>query len=144
MIGIEFEISGEYKNLFKMFFDGVNIEKYKFELTQLDAFYLDDKKNAVSLDNTFEELVESKRNYSVIFGNLKVFRKSSKIKKIDTFKDFIDSKCELVMLIVDVYEIEIYFKNNELKLKILKNLDNLGIKYKIKTVENDGRTRMYI
>lgn len=142
MIGIEFEIDYNYKNIFKTLLNGIDIKKMRYELVQLDAYYLDDKSDITNM--TIEKLIKSRKDYSVIFGNLRVFKKESTIQEIDCLKDFFDSACELIILIVDVYEVEVYFKNNELKEAIISNIDKLGIKYKIKTKDNDGRKRLYV
>lgn len=42
------------------------------------------------------------------------------------------------------YEIEIYLKENNLKKQVLKNINDLNAEYKIKTKDNDGRTKLYI
>lgn len=146
MIGIEFEIDN-CKNIFKLLFKGVSLNNYDLDLLQLDAYYPDDFKYSNKDDPSnkkVEELIESQREYNVIFANIRIYDKASKFQEINTYEDFIKSSCQMIILIVDIYEIEIYFKENNLKKQVLKNINDLNAEYKIKTKDNDGRTKLYV
>lgn len=79
-----------------------------------------------------------------MFLILQVFLKDKPIAKIETYDDFKDSDCELLILIHDVEYVEIYIKDNLLSEKVLLNIKQMGIKYDVKTLENDTRTIMIV
>lgn len=86
----------------------------------------------------------NKNEHLVIFLNLQIYSKGIESSEIKVYDDFVKSNCELILLIVDCREFEIYFKNNEIKDIVLNNLKSQNIIYKIKTIDNDTRYTMYL
>jgi hypothetical protein len=104
----------------------------------LTTFGLQDYKRNI------EEFLEE--NYYIIFLVMQVYKKGEEKNRqeINTYLDFQNSKCSLIILISDSSDIEMYFKDNELKEQIINNLKSLNIKYEETTLENDTRTKMHV
>lgn len=144
MIGIEFEYNINYTNIFKTLLKNINLDNYEWEIAELDACTKNGKDISQMFSNDIRKIVKSKEDYMTMFANIRVYPQRSEISSIDNYEDFVNSECELIILIYDVGEFEIYFKKNELKEQILKNIKELKINYTEKTTENDGRTEMYV
>lgn len=142
MIGIEFEYTNKYNNIIKLIFDNIDINKYNWDISELQA-YTENKIDLSSIKD-IGRLIREKQKYSIVFANIKVFNKEMESCKIDTYDDFVKNKCELILLITDVNEFEIYMKDNVLKEQIIKNIKKLNISFKEKTIQNDGRTKMQV
>lgn len=147
MIGIEFELETTYeKILYDLLKDTVFVD-YKWIIRQQEIIYESnhDKTLLSYLSGTeWEKEIRFNGNYYVLFLNLQVYLKDGEESNIETYDDFVNSDCELIVLFSDNKFIEIYVKSNDLKKKIIKNIDAKKIKYKIKTKENDGRTKIII
>ncbi|CAI8956421.1 MULTISPECIES: DUF2691 family protein [Bacillus] len=80
--------------------------------------------------------------YCIIFADLQVYPKD-KVSEIETYEEFVESECELVLFVVDSCYTVIYCKDKE-KLELLyKNADSFGFKnIQFITDENDTRTRI--
>lgn len=144
MIGIEFKYSVYYTNIFKTLLKNINLDNYEWEIVELDASTKNNEDIEQICSKDIRKIVNSKEEYVTMFANIRTYPRKSKISIIDNYEDFVQSECELIILIYDVGEFEIYFKENELKEQILKNIKELKIDYTEKTPENDGRTEMYV
>ena len=147
MIGLSFENKSDI-NILKEMFKNVNLSSYQFYLTEEELY---DRNH---MDLTIFGLQDYKRNiedfldenYYIIFLVMQVYKKGEEKNRqeINTYLDFQNSKCSLIILISDSSDIEMYFKDNELKDQIINNLKSLNIKYEETTLENDTRTRMHV
>ncbi len=147
MIGLSFENKSNI-NILKEILKNIDLSSYQFYFTEeelydrnhmdLTTFGLQDYKRNI------EEFLEE--NYYIIFLVMQVYKKSEEKNRqeINTYLDFQNSNCSLILLISDSSDIEIYFKDNELKNQIINNLKRLNIKYEETTPENDTRTKMHV
>ena len=140
MIGIELEISGISTDVIRKLFNKINIDLYDFIIYENEIIKKNENVDNVNAKNIFYNNIKS----SIIFLNLQLYRKQDKIKTIITYDDFINSNCRLILLITDNRYLEIYFKDDFIKEKIISNLEKYGFKYKEKTIYNDGRTIMSV
>lgn len=91
---------------------------------------------------SLKELIES-NTYYLIFADLKAFSKGIQIVPIETYNDFLDSSCALVLLIVDCSYVTIYSKEQETIELLYRNAlicEFEQVSYL--TDETDGRTRL--
>ena len=148
MIGIEFKYSFTLDNFISKIFQNINLEDYKFYYRQQEIIFEDTKETKFKkIMNGYEikNLIENNEKYMIVDLNLHVYYQNNKeILDLSNYDNFLNSNCQLVILIYDLENVEIYFKDNYLKEKILLNLSFLNIKYKIKTLKNDGRTSFYV
>lgn len=113
MIGISFKIKNEYDNIFYQIFKSINFENYRWDIVQ-DEIYDSVGKNyfdqASYSNEEFKKLVEYGTYYPV-FANIQIYRIQDEIEDIQTYEDFISSKCQLALFIVDNEFVDIYVKN---------------------------------
>lgn len=147
MIGIEFEFETAYEKILYDLLKNVKFDNYKWIVIQQEILYENnyDKQLPSKLSGSeLEKEFSSNGNYYVFFLNLQAYPNNSEIYHIETYDDFVNSDCELIVLFSDNKFIEIYVKSDELKKRIIQNIEAKKIKYKIKTKENDDRTRMIV
>ncbi len=84
----------------------------------------------------FKKLVEDGTYYPV-FANIQIYRTQDEIEDIQTYEEFISSKCQLILLITDNEFVDIYTKNEKWLNTIYQNVvDN---KFEdIKCIEADN------
>ncbi|QNF29643.1 DUF2691 family protein [Metabacillus elymi] len=91
-----------------------------------------------------KELLEDNKYY-LIFVDLKAYSKGKNPAYIETYKDFLNSDCELILLVVDSVYVTIYCKDSE-KLEAFydnvkkKGFDNL----QYITDKNDTRIKFSV
>lgn len=147
MIGLSFENKSDI-NILKEILKNVDLSSYQFYFTEEELY---DRNH---MDLTTFGLQEYKRNieefinenYYIIFLVMQIYKKGEEKNRqeINTYLDFQNSNCSLILLISDSSDIEIYFKDNELKNQVINNLKRLNIKYEETTLENDTRTKMHV
>ncbi|PGM91851.1 DUF2691 family protein [Bacillus cereus] len=82
--------------------------------------------------------------YYLLFVDLKAYPKGEVPGEIETYEEFKESKCEVVVLVADGDYIQIYVKNQEEIEMMYDNALNQGFYVEYITDENDGRTRMSV
>ncbi|WP_338777763.1 DUF2691 family protein [Metabacillus sp. FJAT-52054] len=90
------------------------------------------------------ELLEENKYY-LIFVNLQAFPKGESSLRVETYEEFVNSNCQLVLLVFDSVYVEIYCKDNirleslyqNAKLRCFNNLHYI-------TDKNDIRTRLSV
>ncbi|GGO01028.1 DUF2691 family protein [Saccharibacillus kuerlensis] len=83
--------------------------------------------------------------YYLIFQDLKAFPKGTKPIEITTYSEFMNSDCELTLLVIDSSYIAIYCKDTDMTRKIYDNAKELDYtKVAYITEENDFRTRLTV
>ncbi len=66
-------------------------------------------------------------------------------EEIDFYQDFVQSNCELILLIWDVAYVDIYCKNEEWLRTLLSNAEQSpNAHISMKTVDTDDRTSMHV
>ncbi|MEF7636068.1 DUF2691 family protein [Bacillus thuringiensis] len=82
--------------------------------------------------------------YYLIFADLKAYPKGEKAIDIETYEEFKESKCKLIVLAVDAQYIQIYAKDQKAIELMYENARKQGFYVKYVTDENDGRTRLSV
>ena len=76
---------------------------------------------------------------------LHLYSENSIESEIETYDDYINSDCEMVLLIYDCAYLEIYCKDELLRERLFTLADNIpDTKVEWKYVETDGRTGMHV
>lgn len=118
-------------------------ESYLVADNQLDIPFFPDEQEIID-GSTMHNLINSE-SYYLIFVDVKGFPKGKNAAQITTYEEFVNSDCELIVLIADCSYTTIYCKNEEVTRKLYKNaleLEYGNLEYI--TDENDGRTRMSV
>lgn len=148
--GISFEIPNEYGTILGEVLKPIdttvfswrigNGESYIVVDGELDeALFSEDKK---AIEGTeLKKLLENNKYY-IVFADLQAYPKGE-FSEIETYENFIESKCELVLLVVDSCYFTIYCRNKETIELLYKNATDCGFEdIKYITDENDTRTRL--
>lgn len=147
MIGLSFENKSDI-NILKEILKNVDLSSYQFYFTEeelYDRYHLNLKTFGLQeYKRNIEEFLNE--NYYIIFLVMQIYKKGEEKNRqeINTYLDFQNSNCSLILLISDSSDIEIYFKDDELKDQVINNLKRLNIKYEETTLENDTRTKMHV
>ncbi|WLV24217.1 DUF2691 family protein [Aciduricibacillus chroicocephali] len=138
--------------------DGVSIRKllepmnfsaYCWKIDR-DESYGENDQSLFPLEDTIngEEVNHSIKHgdsYTIYFLDMKAFPSEADMLEIETYHDFLESACEIIILVADGAYIEIYAKDFVLLKDIYENaLKNSIEKVEYITEENDGRTRMTV
>ncbi|HDR7244788.1 TPA: DUF2691 family protein, partial [Bacillus mobilis] len=76
--------------------------------------------------------------------DLKAYPKGEVLEEIETYEEFKESKCELVLLVADCTYVTIYAKDQKAIELMYENARNQGFYVEYVTDENDGRTRLSV
>ncbi|RLQ90855.1 DUF2691 family protein [Planomicrobium sp. Y74] len=150
--GISFEIPNKYGRWLEEMLKPINIAAFDWQIGSSESYTVID-------DRLEEELFSNKGNviegtelknrveanqYYIISVDLQAFPKNT-VNRVETFEEFIESDCQLVLLVVDCIYVTIYCKNQETIESLNKNAITCGfgdIEYI--TNENDARTKLSV
>ncbi|WP_312471590.1 DUF2691 family protein [Neobacillus sp.] len=121
-IGVFFEIPQDYYNLkIESLLKFINIEDYKWHITTNDVMVRNDEWNHTFLEDEefvsgpkLKEELQGKDLYP-IFLNLRAYPNELTIQEIrnnpvTNLQEFLESKCILMFVIIDCYEVAIFVK----------------------------------
>ncbi|MGP4041859.1 DUF2691 family protein [Gracilibacillus sp. D59] len=151
--GISFEIPNEYGSILGEVLKPLEVHKYIWRSGGEESYIVEDDElgeplftNEINcMDGLFlKELLED-NEYYLIFVDLKAYSKGKNQEDIETYEDFLNSDCELVLLVVDSIYATIYCKEREQLERLydnaqIKGFDNL----QYITENNDTRTRLSV
>ena len=87
----------------------------------------------------------SKNDIFILSLVLQSYPRDAQIVNIDVYKDFKESRCDLLLLICDGSYVEIYCKDKSWLVQCIENAEMLGAtEISIKTDISDQRTGMYV
>ena len=148
--GISFEIPNEYGSLLGDMLKPIDITAFSWRIGDGESYIVVDDKldrelflgNEIILEGTeLKSLLVNNRHY-IIFADLQAYPKGE-YSDIKTYEDFIKSKCELVLLVVDSSYVTIYCKSEEAIELLYNNAKVCGFKAVAYIIdENDTRTRL--
>lgn len=120
MRGLSFEIPNKYGQYLFDILNAFDFKQYVWKTGGEEAYYIENHKLGTPLFPkphvyTGEAIYKriSKRDYYVIFADLKAFPDPLHVKEITTYEEFLNSRCEFVLLLVDCSYVTIYAKNPE-------------------------------
>lgn len=117
MRGISFEIPNKYGNHLMEILECINIKELTWAIGGGESYFIEHNTLGNPLFSTTpvlngEALYEqiSKKDYYLIFVDLKAFPKEEDVREIATYQQFMDSECKFVLLLVDSSYVMIYSK----------------------------------
>ncbi|MGG4266651.1 DUF2691 family protein [Peribacillus simplex] len=148
--GISFEIPNEYGTLLGEVLKPIDITVFSWRIgngesyivvdNELDEELFSEDKKAIG-GAELKNLLENNMYY-IIFSDLQAYPKGE-FFDIETYEEFIESQCELILLVVDSCYVTIYSKNKETTELLYKNATECGFEdVKYITDENDTRIRL--
>ena len=119
--------------LINTLFMNISIEQYNWDIGGGESYKREfDQLGDMSLEPLFiapyvksgEQIRElfQKHNTYIIFLDLKAFPKDATIQQIETLNDFLESGCELAILMIDGEYLAVYGKNEVVLNQIAQNL----------------------
>jgi hypothetical protein len=151
--GITVDIPNEYDNLLWKVLKPIDISSFDWQAVGREEAYIIVGNGLgpelFSEDNEIMEGSELKKQikdniYYLLFVDLKAYPKGEVLEEIETYEEFKESKCEVVVLVADGDYIQIYAKKQEEIEMMYENALNQGFYVEYITDENDGRTRMSV
>lgn len=150
--GIFVDIPNEYDNLLWKVLKPIDITSFDWRVENEESYFIlpdglgpelfsEDKKVMSGLE--FKKLIKD-NIYYLIFADLKAYPKGEVLEEIETYEEFKESKCEVVVLVADGDYIHIYAKGREAIKLMYENALNQGFYVEYVTDENDGRTRLSV
>ncbi|MBW5449443.1 DUF2691 family protein [Cohnella sp. CFH 77786] len=151
--GISFEIPNKYGRYLKDILNPFEIQEYNWRIGAEESYLIVDSKLGDLLFQEPNNCMDGKalrsileeNDYYLIFQDLKAFPKGKDIKELKTFEEYLNSDCQLVLLVVDSSYITIYCKNTEKVNDLYINAKNRGFKsLEYITDENNMRTGLSV
>ena len=151
--GISFEIPNEYGGFLWEALKPINITEFIWHIGSEESYLVEDDKlgellfpeEINDMDGLFLKKFLEDNKYYLIFADIKAYPKGKNPTNIETYEEFVNSDCELVLLVVDSVYFTIYCKDRE-KLESLYNNAKLkgfdDLQYI--TDENDTRTKLSV
>ena len=148
MRGLSFEIPNEYGRYLYDILEDNNIKKYFWKSGDGEAYYIENNELGAALfpqpyTYTGQDLYNriSAKHYYVIFADLKAFKEKTHVQEIATYDDFLNSQCEIALLIVDSTYVTIYIKDQHVTERLYRKAVHNGYEnIAFITDENDLRT----
>ncbi|HDX9610321.1 TPA: DUF2691 family protein [Bacillus toyonensis] len=150
--GIFVDIPNEYTNLLWKVLRPVDITVFDWRVENEESYlvvrdglgselFSEDKKimNGLELKKLIKDNI-----YYLIFADLKAYPKGEEAVDIEIYEEFKESKCEVVVLVVDSQYIQIYAKDQKAIELMYENARNQGFYVEYVTDENNGRTRLSV
>lgn len=151
--GISFEIPNKYGSFLYEVLQPCKITEFIWHIGGEESYLVEDDKLGEPLFTDkinwikgllLKEHLEDKKYY-LIFVDLKAYSKGNYPADIETYEDFLNSDCELVLLVVDSVYITIYCKDKEKLERLYDNANKKGFnKLHYITDKNDTRTRLSV
>lgn len=133
MLGIEFKIPNVWGTVLNDILDGIKPEDLIFKLGYEEVFLENNEflfKEDIYSGLEFSKLIKNKRYYTV-FLNLKLYDKNTNSDDdIKNYNDFLNSNCELILIITDCEYVEIYSKD----IKYLNIIKENAIKHNFSNI----------
>ncbi|PGH86727.1 hypothetical protein CN896_05680 [Bacillus thuringiensis] len=150
--GIFVDIPNEYSNVLWNVLKPIDIavfdwrvrneESYLIVRGELDEVLFPEEPSVVE-GLALKKLVKD-NIYYLIFADLKAYPKGEIAIDIETYEEFKESKCEVVVLAVDAQYIQIYAKDQKSIELMYENALNQDFYVEYVTDENDGRTGLSV
>lgn len=147
--GISFESPNEYGTILGEVLKPIDTTVLKWRIGNGESYIVDDEldealfsEDKKAIEGTeLKKLLENNKYY-IVSADLQAYPKGE-FSEIETYDDFIESQCELVLLVVDSCYFTIYCRNKETIELLYKNATDCGFEdIKYITDENDTRTRL--
>lgn len=153
MRGISFEIPNEYGKWINIILKPIDCKKYdwligageEYKLQDNDLIPLFPDDVGILTGAELLQFIDEGESQYIIFVDLKAFPLGSNLLKIDSYEDFINSDCELILLIVDSIFTSIYCKDADTLTDLFANAESLNLdSLTYITDDNDFRNKLKV
>lgn len=146
MRGFEFVLSQGKDLKISKLFQGIMLKDTQIYISESEMFRNNqpDQNEAALIDSMIKEHVEVPDSW-IHNLVLYLYPNNATANAIRTYQEFLDSDCELVLLVCDMSYVEIYVKDADLLEQLLSNIAQMPIvKLDIKTEQTDLRSEFFI
>lgn len=146
--GISFQIPNVYGSLLGEVLKPIDVTAFHWRIGSGESYVVVNDQLDKDLFTEGKDIIEGEElkylletnKYYIIFADLQAFPKGD-IAYIETYEDFIESNCKLVLLVVDCCYVTIYCKTKETNELLYKNAINCKfVDVEYITDMNDTRT----
>lgn len=124
--------------------DGIQLDGYKISILE-STVYRDGKNVEIPNGYDIKHLWRIESECTIVSAIIKIYSNCSDNMIINTYEDFCNSNCDIIILIYDYLFYEIYLKKEDDIFKIIKNADRMDvIEIAVKTDKTDQRKEMAI
>ena len=151
--GIIFKIPNEYGKILGDLLKPFNIESFNWYIGGEESYFIQNDtlgklmfhEDIYGMDGrVLKELLEN-NEYYIIFANFKAFLREKDVIDVQTYEEFLNSDCQLVLLVVDCEYATVYCKDQGKLEALYHNAISNGYEdVQYITNENDFRTRLSI
>ena len=126
----------------------ITVEQYKWYnlLSQNEVWTNQDGENAFNSPfyNGKDFLQQIQKKHFIVFIKLQAYDQDGAYCDITTYHDFLQSDCQILILINDCEFLEIFMKDEALIKDVYQNALSSGYHATYITDDNDGRTKMNV
>ncbi|MFK3959832.1 DUF2691 family protein [Guptibacillus hwajinpoensis] len=151
--GITFEVPNKRGYILRDILAPIDVSAFNWLVKDEEAYYVVDGELGEQLfshqilhleGQLLQKKIEEQTSF-VIFADLKAFPKGAVPEELETYKDFNESDCEVVLLIVDGTFATVYCKDNLLSETLFYHAKRKGyLDVAYITDENDERTGLTV
>jgi hypothetical protein len=149
--GVKLYLPNEYGKFISEVLEPIDCNSYTWNLGWNEIYGIkDDKftsedlfKESIIDGKEFSDLINN-NTYYTIFLEAMAFPRNKTITKINSYEDFLDSECAVVVLVADTVYADIYCKDQSLSVEISENAKEKGYENIRFIDENDSRTGFHI
>lgn len=142
--GISFQIPNSYDIHLHRILSGIDMNQYIWRIDEDEVYRKVDfgylfSKHIYNGEELYDLI--SAQDYYAVFINLQGYISENEIAEINTYEDFLKSKCKVIILIADNIFVDVYAKDINLIERIRLNaIENKYTDISCITDENDERT----
>lgn len=151
--GIIFKIPNEYGKILGDLLKPFNTETFNWYIGGEESYFIQNDTLGEALfheeiygmdGRVLKELLEN-NEYYIIFANFKAFPQEKDVIDVQTYEEFLNSDCQLVLLVVDCEYATVYCKDQGMLEALCHNAISNGYEdVQYITNENDFRTRLSV
>lgn len=133
MRGITFLVANEYDSILSKILNGILIENYIWKIEEDEIIFSQNGEIKDLFDShilkgqEFNKVIH-KNNYMVIFSNIQGYMSLNQQGDLDTYQDFLDSSCQIIILIYDTIYVDIYAKDEKIIKQLKKTQTIINLK----------------
>ena len=125
MTGLSFKVENKYDNYLNKIFDTIDVENYNWDIVTDDIFEGNNEKSGLFhtdkvTGKEFKKIIANE-NYYMIFVDLKAYPVDSIHSKVESYEDYINGNCQIILLCIDSVNIYFYCKNESVLKKVYNN-----------------------
>lgn len=141
-VGFDFTLKSCDKAVLLKLFDGFDFTKYKWDVVNLQSWDVDN--NDLFDDGLYSgvEMIEKLKTPVMLIMFLEFFAFDGKVKEMESYQDYKDSDCQLMMFVNDVNYYDVYCKDEKDLFLLSENAKKLNLEsFEYITEDNIHRTK---